>query len=140
MVIGLGAPFIPFVTEDIFLRLFAAHETALSLHVSDWPTATPSCLDAAEEAQMQAVLQLLNAWRLVRSREKIFTRALSCITLQADPESQALLRGQEDTILAALRCDSFAFGEGTLETGNPDWRLAVELGEQPTDRVAAVDD
>src|SRR5439155_15947753 len=38
--LGLMAPFLPFVTEEIYQRLYAAAEGAVSLHVTPWPTVT----------------------------------------------------------------------------------------------------
>ncbi len=45
--LGLYAPFLPFVTEELYQYMYAAHEEALSIHVTRWPDApaalTPKC-------------------------------------------------------------------------------------------------
>ena len=37
--LGLYAPFLPFVTEELFQEMYAAHESVPSLHVTAWPEA-----------------------------------------------------------------------------------------------------
>jgi valyl-tRNA synthetase len=42
VLLGLFAPFAPFITEHVYQRFYAAREDAGSLHVSRWPAADPT--------------------------------------------------------------------------------------------------
>ena len=64
--LALYAPFLPFVTEELYQYMYAAHEGAVSLHVTSWPEAPASPL--AEVAEIDLVRGVLRAVRAERTR------------------------------------------------------------------------
>ncbi|RLQ89949.1 isoleucine--tRNA ligase [Falsibacillus albus] len=65
----LMAPFIPFLAEDIHVNL-----TGKSVHLADFPNVNPDEMDPQLEAEMDAVLQVVELARGVRNSESIKTK------------------------------------------------------------------
>jgi valyl-tRNA synthetase len=69
-VLGLLAPYAPFVTEDVYQRLFRAGEGTVSLHRTPWPTVRPEWTDpaaVADRAAGDALAAVLDATRAARA-------------------------------------------------------------------------
>jgi valyl-tRNA synthetase len=47
VLLGLFAPFTPFLTEHMYQRFYREHEDAVSLHLTRWPEADPQPADPA---------------------------------------------------------------------------------------------
>lgn len=65
----LLAPFTPFVAEDIYMNL-----TKESVHLADYPVADEALIDSQLEADMDAVLQIIELTRAVRNTVAIKTK------------------------------------------------------------------
>ncbi|HEX3791073.1 MAG TPA: isoleucine--tRNA ligase [Pseudonocardiaceae bacterium] len=72
----LLAPFVPFLTDHVWLHLRAEVDEAAadSVHLADWPVADPSPTDDALLAQMDLVRRLVELGRSTRAAGKIRTR------------------------------------------------------------------
>ena len=133
ILLSLTAPYLPFITEEIYQRSYAAREGARSIHITKWPVANTSRRDADAEASMRLVLQVLEGWRFARSNAKLPARQeIQRIVLEVPPESRAVLVDANATLRTALRCNDIEFGEGTLETGQGGMRIGVILSEKAT--------
>jgi isoleucyl-tRNA synthetase len=71
----LLAPFIPFVTEQVWQALFgAASGEPDSVHLSSWPVANPSLIDQELSAQVALVRRLVELGRAARADSGVKTR------------------------------------------------------------------
>ncbi|MFN2604415.1 MAG: valine--tRNA ligase [Gemmatimonadaceae bacterium] len=132
VMLGLIAPYLPFVTEEIYQRMFAAGEDVKSVHVTTWPVVDTNRRDAEAEASMQLVLLALEGWRFARSNAKLPARqSIERIILEVPPETRAGLAEVDATLRSALRVQNVEFGEGDLDTGHEGWKLSVALGAEP---------
>ncbi|MBO0792914.1 MAG: class I tRNA ligase family protein, partial [Ktedonobacteraceae bacterium] len=59
----LLAPFLPFITEEIYQGLFRQWEGSISIHRVHWPTDRPEWLDTGAEQTGAALLDLLGQVR-----------------------------------------------------------------------------
>ncbi len=69
-VLKLFAPFLPHVTEEIYLRSFAEQEGFKSIHVSAWPGHDESLLDKGAEAAGDMAVEVIakvRKWKTERS-------------------------------------------------------------------------
>lgn len=106
--LGAYAPYLPFVTDAVWLRLFAAHEAhpdgtpATSVHATAFPTpfgAEPvPGLDAVAEATA-----LVRRWRTAEGIPQ--ARGLAEAVFEAPPEEAAALNALLPTLRAACRCE-----------------------------------
>jgi len=97
--LGLFAPFAPFVTESLYQRFFGLSEGAASLHVTAWPVVSPSWEGSTSLGDQLAVL--VDATRALRSAARLGSNArLAAVVLQAHSDDARVLAG---TLTAPLR-------------------------------------
>ncbi len=70
----LLAPLIPFVTERVWSALFATTGGIDSVHLTQWPAADPSLVDAELSGQVALVRRLVELGRSARADAKMKTR------------------------------------------------------------------
>lgn len=70
-VIKLFAPYLPHVTEQIYLGLFAESESSPSIHVARWPTVDPRLEDDASEAAGGTLVEIATAVRRYKSEHSL---------------------------------------------------------------------
>ncbi|MEO7019121.1 MAG: valine--tRNA ligase [Ktedonobacteraceae bacterium] len=67
----LFAPFLPYVTEEIYRGLFAAHESQSSIHLTRWPESDPAWSSVQAEAMGEILLEMATAVRRYKSEHSI---------------------------------------------------------------------
>jgi len=87
-IIKLCAPFLPYVTEEIYRGLFAANEGQASLHLTRWPESEPGWASEQAEAMGELLIEVATAVRRYKSEASISLGAelgqLSLSTRDAD--------------------------------------------------------
>ncbi|MET1000327.1 MAG: valine--tRNA ligase [Acidimicrobiia bacterium] len=123
--LGLYAPFLPFVTEELYQYMYAAHEDALSIHVTRWPDA-PAAL-TPEVPEIETLRVLLQAVRSERTRTRLPQgRPLTELVVDADePATRATLEAMTQSLAAAARARSIRFGSAATETQLPGLRIDI---------------
>ena len=117
-VLSLFAPYVPFITEELYQKFFADGEGGGSLHKTAWPERQDRT-DAPAEEEMKAILAVIEAWRFMRTRDKIpFSTEIDEMTVHLSGEAEALkpaVEAGETTLRSALRAKSIRVsgGEGT---------------------------
>ena len=104
-VIGLYAPFIPFLTEELWQKLYKQYEGGETLHLTAYPE-----VDAKRDtdvSEMQIALDLLKMVRGMRTEQKIGNGAkLETLTIPSDVP--VALHG---VIKSAARANQIVFGD-----------------------------
>ena len=117
ILLGLFAPFTPFITEEIYQQAGKFGEDYSSLHVSAWPKADAEILGSDGEADMDYVLKTLAGVRRLRSEQQIGAGSLlESVTIalgSTDGDVSARLRGIEMSLLSAARAKAL-----NIETAN----------------------
>jgi valyl-tRNA synthetase len=70
-VVKLFAPFLPHVTEAIYLGLFAQGEAHVSVHRSAWPQTNPALLDEQAETAGEALVAIATSVRRYKSASNL---------------------------------------------------------------------
>ena len=120
VLLGLFAPFAPFVTEHMYQQFYRAHEGEVSLHLTRWPVADERW--RGDRAAVEAVDQLaviLDATRVLRSGQRLGNSArLSQLIVQAhDARAQALLDQIAEPLRVAARADAVVRGPAEHDSG-----------------------
>jgi valyl-tRNA synthetase len=127
VLLGLFAPFAPFVTEDMYQKFYRAGETAVSLHATSWPVVAPGWVSERTAGEQLAVI--LDATRVLRSQQQLGggTR-LSVLTLQAhDEAARALLDQIAEPLRVAARADAVRFDEAGYPSGVDGVTVAIAV-------------
>ncbi len=117
--LSLYAPFLPFVTEGLYQRIYAPYEDAVSLHVTPWPAHDAD--RTGDVPEMDVVLGILRAVRTARTEQRISqTKRLAAVQLDVADAAPALadqVRTLALTLQAIGRCEEIRFeaAEGPSE-------------------------
>jgi len=125
VLLGLFAPFAPFVTEHLYQRFYAARESSPSLHVTPWPAADPRWRSDRSAIDQMAVI--LDATRVLRSSLRIGNPArLRELTLQAHtPAAAALLDLIAEPLRLAARAGTLTRAPAPHPTGIDGITVAI---------------
>jgi valyl-tRNA synthetase len=117
VLLGLFAPFAPFLTEHMYQRFYRAHEDAFSLHLTRWPAADPCWRSDRSAVDQLAVI--LDATRVLRSGLRLGSSArLRQLIVQAhDEAAEALLEQIAEPLRVAARADEVVRGLAEYPSG-----------------------
>ncbi len=105
-IIGLYAPFIPFVTEELWQKIYKPTEGGETLHLTQFPATRAEY--ETDVADIQIALDILKAVRTLRTDRKVGNGAkLECLTIPASTPTQ--LHG---LIKSAARANEIVTGDG----------------------------
>ncbi len=73
---GLAAPFVPFITEEIYANLVRSvrPDAPESVHLTDWPEARPELMDERLSEEMAVVRELVSLGLAARAANKVKVR------------------------------------------------------------------
>jgi valyl-tRNA synthetase len=120
VLLGLFAPFAPFVTERMYQQFYRTYEGTVSLHLTRWPE--PDERWRGDRSAVQAVDQLtviLDATRALRSGQRLGNSArLSKLIVQAhDAGARSLLDQIAEPLRIAARADALVLGPAGHPSG-----------------------
>ncbi|MCK5153626.1 MAG: class I tRNA ligase family protein, partial [Spirochaetales bacterium] len=109
-IIHVAAPFIPFITEEIYQNLRTKNMPE-SIHLSDFPVADNSIRDLNLEKKMEITRQAVSMGRSLRSIHSLKIRQplKSIYIVTRDSKEKAVLREMEDIIIEELNVKNVIF-------------------------------
>lgn len=129
--LALFAPYLPYVTEEIYQRANRFGEPTESLHLAAWPEVAQA--DSPEIPGITLLRELLHATRKLRSERRIgaglLLKEVVLDVRDAPPETVRLLAGLTRNLQAALRTEQVR--EGALEAGTEVGGIKVEIVAYP---------
>ncbi|GER85845.1 hypothetical protein KDW_00070 [Dictyobacter vulcani] len=103
-VLKIFAPYIPFVTEEIYLGLFQQWDGAVSIHTSNWPVARSGWLDEQGENTGKLLLEIVRQVRRYKAEQGLSVGAtLECIKLTTATATISMLQAAQCDIQSATR-------------------------------------
>ncbi|NDE76822.1 MAG: hypothetical protein EB039_12295 [Proteobacteria bacterium] len=103
------APYLPHVTEAVYLGAFADTDGAKSVHVSAWPSSHPTWVANVEQslASGQAIVEATEAVRRWKSERKVSVAApIATVTITAPLSLLADLNGAASDLAGVTRASS----------------------------------
>ncbi|MCB8963384.1 MAG: class I tRNA ligase family protein [Ardenticatenales bacterium] len=117
-IIKLFAPFLPFITEQIYQGLFAKSEND-SIHLAQWPVLAPGWLDEAAERQGELLLAIAAAVRRYKSEQSLALGSeLGTLLLSGPAEFASLPEDGAADLLSITRAQTIVWTE-SLPAGSP---------------------
>ncbi|GHO55346.1 class I tRNA ligase family protein [Ktedonobacter robiniae] len=109
-VIKLLAPYMPFITEEIYQGLFQEREGVTSLHLASWPQAPAWWQSARAEADGQALLDLLKQVRRYKAEQGLSVGAeLERLELSVRSDLKDMLEAALVDLKSATRARELIF-------------------------------
>ena len=104
-IIGLYAPFIPFLTEELWQKIYQPYEGGKTLHLTDYPSVMPEY--DTDVSDMQYAIDTVHAVRGLRTDRKIGNGAkLETLTVPAN-----VLESLYELIKSAARANNIVAGD-----------------------------
>jgi len=127
----LFAPFLPYVTEEIYQHLFKS-DGAASIHLSRWPVPTPQLEDDAIEAFGETLIAIATAVRRYKSEHNLpLGTEIALLQLAVDDAQLSdQLRAAMLDVRSITRAQQIKIGavlDATLEIVPTDGRVRVAL-------------
>jgi valyl-tRNA synthetase len=114
----LLAPFLPFVTEEIFLGMFVEKEAVTSIHACRWPVAEEWLEDGLAELTGEALVNIATVVRRYKSENNLpLSTDLGRLELMVDPLNlKAALNGAGADLMSVTRAEQIEIVD-TLDPG-----------------------
>ena len=127
----LFAPFLPFVTEELWSWLFATREgRERSIHAAPWPAIDEFAEVALpkEHDPFGVAISILLAVRRIKSEANVSVKTpLQDLAITGSPNALSSVRAVLDDLLSAINAPSGVLKEGIVERGQFDVQAIVGL-------------
>ncbi|HZR40694.1 MAG TPA: valine--tRNA ligase [Ktedonobacteraceae bacterium] len=111
-VLKLLAPYLPYITEEIYQGLFRIWEDAASIHLSSWPAEHPEWIDAEAEETGKALLEILSRVRRYKAEHNLSVGAqLDTLRIGTRPALLPSLKSSLIDIRSATRAQNIILEE-----------------------------
>ncbi|GAC1442755.1 MAG: hypothetical protein NVSMB52_00300 [Chloroflexota bacterium] len=112
-VVKLFAPFLPYVTEEIYGTVFRPVEGQVSVHRSPWPEVDKGAIDGSAEAAGEVLIEIATAVRRYKSDNNLSLGSpLKSLHIHVHEEDIArILGGAEGDIASVTRAELVTIGE-----------------------------
>jgi len=126
-VLGLFAPFAPFVTESLYQRFYVDQEKSDSIHLSAWPTVETAW--KTDPSDIDQMVVILDAVRALRSQQRLHsgTRIARLILEAPEGAPAALARVVADPLRTASRADEVVFATAAHPSGVDGITVGIDL-------------
>lgn len=129
-VLKLFAPFIPYITEELYRIVFCPFGGPASIHISEWPIYDASRMDAEAEAAGKLLVGVLTGMRRWKTSQHVHSNfPLKTMVITTSEAQKACLEPIADDLCAAAHSASLEFGEGgdvLTEVENTTLKLVLE--------------
>jgi len=131
-VLKLFAPFMPYITEELYQIVFRSFGGPVSIHISEWPVYDESRIDAEAEEAGKMLVDVLTGVRRWKTSQKVHANfPLNKLVITAGEEEKARLEPIAEDLQAAAHAASLKFGEGgNIPTETENITLQLTLGEK----------
>ena len=131
-IIKLFAPFIPYITEELYQIVFRGKDDPVSIHISQWPVCDESLLDSEADEAGKLLVAILTGVRRWKTEQKVRpTFPLSNITITAEEKEQSRIAPIIEDLKSAAHGETLEFGEGgNIPTEAENIKLKLVLGEK----------
>ena len=132
-VLRLFAPYIPYITEELFQIIFKnLPDMPVSIHVAKWPKTDPGLNDEQAEEHGRLLMDLLTAIRRWKTSQQVHTNfPLRELVITAGDAERAKIEPIAKDLRSAAHADSLTFDQGgEIPTENENVTLKLTLGEK----------
>jgi valyl-tRNA synthetase len=134
----LFAPFIPFITEEIFQILFKSDQTASSIHIEKWPQFDENEIDSNAERTGNLLIELISEIRKLKTKKSVHSNFPLRSVIIAVKEKLAIFDKMTFDLKNAVHSDSIEFtivdsSENLpihLQKGHIQVGIDIELGNK----------
>ena len=106
------SPFMPFVTEAVYQRLFSEYEGKVSVSHAEWPEASEKFFDEKALETGEIAKKIISAVRQWKSANKLSLKEkISKIVIECDNDIEKKIKEIEDIVKGTLHVQEIEFGK-----------------------------
>ncbi|HNT98903.1 MAG TPA: class I tRNA ligase family protein, partial [Elusimicrobiales bacterium] len=125
----LFAPFLPFITEEVWSWSFAARTGHPSVHKAPWPSASEMAAVEGDELTLKTARKVLDAVRTKKAGEKRSVKwPVAKLSVECGPKAASALKPALEDLFSAGCVDKAGFSLKDSASDEADPSVAVELG------------
>lgn len=126
-ILKLFAPFLPYITEEIYSIIYKQRVGEKSIHITRWPEADSSLMDEESELKTELLISILRGVRKRKTEMKIHQNHwISELAIESPDSVEKEILKIESDLKSAARAEKITFGKSArFETENPD--IKIEL-------------
>ncbi len=133
-ILATYAPFIPFITEELYGILYSSHEKEKSIHLTAWPDFSDNKIDIPEEGEF--LVEVVKEIRRLRTEKRINAMTkVDSIILDVNGDA---LKEKIDNIWQELKCGSrtqeLRYGQAEWSSNIEGLGIEIEHTPSPTDQ------
>jgi valyl-tRNA synthetase len=127
--IKIFAPFMPFITEELYLTFYKRYEKNESIHLSPWPEFRNELIFRSSAKASEILLNILNASRKLRTNLNLHqNHKIKKILIQAlNPDYVGIINEISGDIRSAVRAERVVFSDkADFKTADGDIFISLE--------------
>ncbi len=127
--IKIFAPFMPFITEELYLTFYKRYEKAQSIHLSPWPEFRSELIFGDSVKASEILLNILNASRKLRTNLNLHqNHKINKILIQTlNADYVGIINEISGDIRSAVRAERAVFSDkADFKTGDGDIFISLE--------------
>ena len=133
-ILKMFAPFIPYITEELYQIVFRQFGGPASIHISQWPVSDGSAADPEAEKAGKLLVDILTGVRRWKTQHQVHANfPLKEMVITASDEQRSTIELIADDLKAAAHSESLTFADGgDVPTEAENVALRLTLGERKT--------
>jgi len=122
----LFSPIIPFITEEIYQKLFKKYEKDFSIHISLWPELEKVFIDKDAEKIGDIAVAIISTLRQYKNKNALSLNApLEKVIIECDKKTMKNLKKSLSDIRGTMNIKQIKFGKGEIAVEGYKIKLSV---------------
>jgi len=125
-ILKLFSPIIPFITEEIYQKLFREYEKDVSIHISSWPEIENEFINKEAEEIGDMTVAIVSSLRQYKSNKGLALNVpIEKLTIECDKNTKEKLERISGDILGTMRINKIEFGKAEIQVEGYKLKLSV---------------
>ena len=125
-ILKLFSPIIPFITEEIYQKMFKEHEKDVSIHVSSWPEIEKEFVNKEIEEIGNMTIAVISSLRQYKSSKGMALNSeVDMLTIECDEDAKKKLEKTLEDIKGTMKVKDIEFGKGEIEVEGYKIKIGV---------------
>ena len=126
-ILKLFSPIIPFITEEIYQKLFRLEENTVSIHISSWPEFESEYIDDEIEESGDLAVAIISSLRQYKSRNGMaLNTPIAKLSIECDGEAREKLEKMLEDIKGTMKVENIEFGKGEIDVEGYKIKLGIK--------------
>jgi len=126
-ILKLFSPIIPFITEEIYQKLFRVDQKDVSIHVSSWPEVEKELMDEEAEEIGDMAVAIVSALRQYKSGNGLALNSpVEKLVIECDDKAKGKIEKILDDVKGAMNIEEIEFGKGEIEVEGYKIKISVK--------------